>query len=71
MNNYGVLAIDLAKTVFQVCKTDSFGNVIYNKAVNRKRLKEILTLENNLLLQWSHVLVHITELVLRKLRGMK
>ena len=45
MNNYGVLAIDLAKTVFQVCKTDSFGNVIYNKAVNRKRLKEILTLE--------------------------
>jgi len=45
MNNYGVLAIDLAKTVFQVCKTDSFGNVIYNKAVNRKRLKEILILE--------------------------
>ena len=28
MNKYGVLAIDLAKTVFQVCKTDSFGNVI-------------------------------------------
>lgn len=45
MNNYGVLAIDLAKTVFQVCKTDNFGNVIYNKAVNRKRLKEILILE--------------------------
>ncbi|WP_298940595.1 hypothetical protein [uncultured Psychromonas sp.] len=40
MNNYGVLAIDLAKTVFQVCKTDHFGNVIYNKAVNRKRLKD-------------------------------
>jgi len=39
MNNYGVLAIDLAKTVFQVCKTDNFG------AVNRKRLKEILILE--------------------------
>ncbi|MCK5818650.1 MAG: IS110 family transposase [Psychromonas sp.] len=40
-----VIAIDLAKTVFQVCKTDHSREAIYNKAVNRKRLKEILVQE--------------------------
>ena len=44
MNNYGVLTIDLAKTVVQICKTDHFGNVIYNKAVNCKRYKIMVTL---------------------------
>jgi len=45
MFNCNILAIDLAKNLFQVCKTDKHGNVIYNKAVTRKKLKELLILE--------------------------
>ena len=46
MNKYNVIAIDLAKSVFQVCKTNYIGKVIYNKEVNRKQLKSILIQEN-------------------------
>ena len=45
MNKYNVIAIDLAKNVFQVCKTDHIGNIIYNKEVNRKKLQNILIQE--------------------------
>ena len=36
MKNYNVIAIDLAKSVFQVCKTNYMGKIIYNKQVTRK-----------------------------------
>ena len=38
MANFNVLAIDLAKNVFKVCKTTSRGKVIYNKSFTRKQL---------------------------------
>ena len=40
MFNCNVIAIDLAKNLFQVCKTDKSGKVIYNKAISRAKLKE-------------------------------
>ena len=46
MANFNVLAIDLAKNVFQVCKTNSRGKVIYNKSFTRKQLKELLIRES-------------------------
>jgi transposase len=46
MANFNVLAIDLAKNVFQVCKTNSKGKVIYNKAVTRAQLKRLLIQES-------------------------
>ena len=46
MNKYNVIAIDLAKNVFQVCKTNCRGKIIYNKVVNRKQLKALLIQEN-------------------------
>ncbi|WP_192903276.1 hypothetical protein [Photorhabdus khanii] len=39
MQNYAVLAIDLAKNVFQVVKTTGYGSLIYNKAMSREKLK--------------------------------
>ena len=45
MINCNVLAIDLAKNLFQVCKTDKHGKVIYNKMFTRKKLKELLVKE--------------------------
>lgn len=45
MFNCNILAIDLAKNLFQVCKTDKNGNVIYNKTFTRKKLKELLIKE--------------------------
>lgn len=39
---FNVIAIDLAKNVFQVCKTDRNGKVIYNKAMSRHQLKQLL-----------------------------
>ena len=45
MVNCNVLAIDLAKKLFQVCKTDKHGKVIYNNMFTRKKLKELLVKE--------------------------
>ncbi|KAB2823006.1 IS110 family transposase [Aliivibrio finisterrensis] len=46
MTNHNVLAIDLAKNVFQVCKFSRETNkVIYNKELSRKKLKELLIRE--------------------------
>lgn len=45
MVNCNILAIDLAKNLFQVCKTDKHGNVIFNKTFTRKKFKELLTRE--------------------------
>lgn len=45
MFNCNVIAIDLAKNLFQVCKTDKAGNVIYNKMFTRVKLKELLIKE--------------------------
>jgi transposase len=45
MINTNVLAIDLAKNSFQVCKTDKFGRVIFNKALSRKQLLILLANE--------------------------
>ncbi|WP_366513589.1 hypothetical protein [Pseudoalteromonas sp.] len=45
MFDCNVIAIDLAKNLFQVCKTDKNGNVIYNKAITRAKLKELLIKE--------------------------
>lgn len=45
MENYTVLAIDLAKLVFQIVKTTGFGKLVYNKKVSREKLKELLRKE--------------------------
>lgn len=45
MLNCNVIAIDLAKNLFQVCKTQSNGKVIYNKTISRAKLKELLIKE--------------------------
>ncbi|MEF1257227.1 IS110 family transposase [Vibrio sp. M260112] len=45
MTHSTVLAIDLAKNVFQVCKMDRHGRIIFNKEVSRKKLTELLIKE--------------------------
>lgn len=42
MNKNTVIAIDLAKNSFQVCKVNKNGKEEYNKAINRKALIELL-----------------------------
>jgi len=37
-----MLAIDLAKRSFQICATDRAGSVLYNKAVSRAKLEQVL-----------------------------
>ncbi|WP_299137049.1 transposase, partial [uncultured Vibrio sp.] len=45
MEKDNIIAIDLAKSVFQVCKVSPRGKIIYNREVSRKRLKELLVKE--------------------------
>jgi len=45
MINCNVIAIDLAKNLFQVCKTDKNGKVIFNKLLTRAKLKALLIKE--------------------------
>jgi transposase len=47
MNNANVLAIDLAKNVFQVCKRCPQGKIIFNREVSRAQLKELLVKESS------------------------
>ena len=42
MNNRNLIAVDLAKNIFQVCRVSKSGKTQSNKPVNRNRLKEIL-----------------------------
>ncbi len=42
MNKSNVIGIDLAKTVIQACKIDKHGELISNKAMSPKKLKELL-----------------------------
>ncbi|MBN7821293.1 IS110 family transposase [Bowmanella yangjiangensis] len=45
MRQLNVLAIDLAKTKFQVCKRTPGGQIVYNKMVSRAKLTELLATE--------------------------
>ena len=45
MSNNNILAIDLAKNCFQLCKLSPHGKVIYNRELSRKKLKEALAKE--------------------------
>ncbi|WP_413282711.1 IS110 family transposase [Vibrio sp. MA40-2] len=45
MNKYNIIAIDLAKNVFQVCKVSPQGKVLYNREVSRAKLKQLLIKE--------------------------
>lgn len=45
MQKYNVIAIDLAKNVFQVCKLSLHGKVLYNREMSRSKLKELLMKE--------------------------
>ncbi len=45
MKNRNVLALDLAKTVIQICKISNDGELIYNKAVSPNKLRQILAKE--------------------------
>jgi len=49
MNHSSIIAIDLAKHVFQVCKTDINGKVIFNRIFSRQKLKELLVKEKTAL----------------------
>jgi transposase len=42
MKNSNVIGIDLAKNVMQVCKIDKHGELITNKAMSPRKLKELL-----------------------------
>lgn len=42
MKNSNVIGIDLAKVVIQICKVDKSGELVLNKAVSPKKLKEVL-----------------------------
>lgn len=42
MNDLRLIAVDLAKNVFQVCLFDRNGNVIFNKQMSRKRFSQYL-----------------------------
>lgn len=42
-----VLALDLAKNVIQVCKINTHGELVYNKAVSPQKLKQILAQEKS------------------------
>jgi len=42
MNNHSVIAIDLAKSVFQVCIISANNRVLMNKSFNRKGLTEFM-----------------------------
>jgi len=42
MNKYNVIAIDLAKTIFQVCVMNKQGEIVLNRAMKRQELKEWL-----------------------------
>ena len=41
-NDAGILAIDLAKTGFQVCATASNGEVLFNRKFSRPKLERFL-----------------------------
>lgn len=45
MTKSTVIAIDLAKNVFQVCKMTANGKVMYNKPVSRAKLATLLSIE--------------------------
>jgi len=42
MNNHSLIAIDLAKSVFQVCIKNANNRVLMNKSFNRKGLTEFM-----------------------------
>jgi len=42
MNNHSLIAIDLAKNVFQICSINSNNRVLMNKSFNRKTLSEFM-----------------------------
>ena len=42
MEQCNVIAIDLAKDIFQVCIMTTNGKIIFNKAMSRAKLKEWL-----------------------------
>ena len=41
-----IYGIDLAKNIIQVCKIDQHGEIIFNKAISPKKLKELLIKQN-------------------------
>ena len=42
MNNINLMAIDLAKNVFQICALDKYNKVIFNKKLRRSQLVEFM-----------------------------
>ena len=42
MNHHSLIAIDLAKNVFQVCIVNSSNHVLLNKSLSRKALPEFM-----------------------------
>lgn len=46
MKKCSVIGVDLAKNVIQVCKIDQHGEIIFNKAINPKKFKELLIKQN-------------------------
>ena len=46
MNNHNLIAIDLAKNIFQVCLLNSNNQVVMNKPFNRKSLPEFIAMQS-------------------------
>ena len=60
MNNTNLIAIDLAKNVFQVWIMDKHNKILLNKAFNRKALTEFMVQQPPGLVQWRPAIQVIT-----------
>ena len=53
MNDLRLIAVDLAKNVFQVCLFDREGKVVFNKQMNRKRFGQFLAKQQSSLVAFE------------------
>ena len=60
MSEISILAIDLAKNSFQVCGVRSDGVVVFNRAVSRGRLVQLLADQVPCVSRWRHAPRRIT-----------
>ena len=47
MNDIKLMAVDLAKNVFQVCALNEHNNIVFNKKLRRHQLSEFMAKQKN------------------------
>jgi hypothetical protein len=60
MTDHSLVSIDLAKTVFQVCRFADGNKILTNKKVSRKKLNQEIARLNPTALSWRLVILPIT-----------